>query len=98
VLEVEGSYSWTGDCDRAREKHSSLRTSVINDGEDGIFSSYVWKSYDKIHSDLLEGEGIFWGSDMIEGDSRPMSKILVLLAYCTSSNIIGNPGLHPFPP
>ena len=97
VLEIKGGYSWTGDCDRAREKHGSLRISMIDNGEDGILSSYIWKSCDEIHSDLLEGEGIFWGSDTIERDSRPMSKVLILLAYRTSSNVISDPGLHPFP-
>src|SRR5258708_36314715 len=70
---------------------------MIDDGEDSIFSSYVWKSCDEIHSDLLKGEGVFWGGDTIERDSRPVSKVLVLLPCCTSSNVIGDPGLHPFP-
>ncbi len=70
---------------------------MVNDGEDGILSSYIWKSCDEIHGNLLKGEGVFWGSDAIERNSRPMSKILVLLACCTSSNIIGDPGLHSSP-
>ena len=97
MLEIKGGYSWTSDCDRAREKYGSSRTSMVNNGEDGILSLYIWKSCDEIHGDLLEGKGIFWGSDTIEGDSRLMSKVLILLAYCTSSNIISDPGLHPFP-
>ena len=71
---------------------------MIDDGEDGILSSYVWKSCDEIHSDLLKGEGVFWGSDTIERDSRLVSKVLVLLACCTSSNVIGDPCLHSCPP
>ena len=70
---------------------------MINNSEDSVLSLYIWKSCDEIHGDLLKGEGVFWGSDAIKGDSRPMSEILVLLAYCTSSNVISNPGFHSFP-
>jgi len=97
MFEVQGGYSWASDCDRTREKYGSSRASMIDDSEDGVFSLYVWEPCDKVHGNLLEGEGVFWGSDMIEGDSGSMSKILVLLAYCTSSNVISNPGFHPFP-
>src|SRR5258708_7288365 len=97
MLEIKGGYSWASDRDGAREKHSSLGTPMINDNEDGIFSPYMWESRNEIHCNLLEGKGVFQGSDMVERDSRLMSKVLILLAYCTSSNIIGDPGLHPFP-
>src|SRR5258708_13078765 len=97
MFEVQGSYSWPSDCDGTREKHGSSRTSMINNGEDGVFPSYIWKPCDKVHGNLLKGKSVFWGSDMIERDSRSMSKILVLLTYRISSDVIGNPGFHPFP-
>src|SRR5260370_2316902 len=97
MLEIKSSYSWACDCDRAGEKHGSSGASVINDSENGIFSLYVWKSCDEIHCDLLKGKGIFWGSDMVKRDSRLMSKVLILLACCTSIDIISDPGFHPFP-
>ncbi len=97
MFEVQGGYSWSGDCDGTREKHSCSRTSVIDNGEDGILPSYIWESCDKIHGDLLKGESVFWGGDAIEGDSRLMSEILVLLTYRTSSDVISNPDFHPFP-
>ena|SRR5260221_12676626 len=97
MLEVKGGYSRASDRDGTREKHGSSRTPMINDSEDGILSPYMWESCDEIHCDLLEGKGVFWGSDIVKGDSRPMSKVLILLAYCTTSNVIGDPGLHSFP-
>src|SRR5713226_3268652 len=97
MFKVQGGYPWSSDCDRAREEYSRLGTSMVNNGKDGIFSLYAWESCDKIHGDLLKGEGVFRACDMVEGNSRPMSKILVLLAYCTSCNVVGDPGFHPFP-
>ncbi len=98
MLEVQSGYSWPCDCDRAGEEYSRSGTSVVNNGEDSIFSSYVWESCDKVHSDLLKGEGVVWTHDTVEGNSRPMGEILVLLAGCASCDIVSDPGFHPFPP
>ncbi len=70
---------------------------MVNNSEDGVFSSYLWQTGDQIHSNLLEWKGVFWGGDAIEGDSRPVHKVLVLLTRRTSGDVIGNPGFHPFP-
>src|SRR5260370_33432038 len=70
---------------------------MVNNSEDGVFSSYLWQTCDQVHSDLLEREGVFWGSDTIEGDSRSMRQVFVLLTRCAPGDIVGNPGLHPFP-
>ena len=70
---------------------------MVDNGEDSIFSPYVWESCDKVHSDLSKGESIVWTCDAVEGNSRPMGEILVLLACHASCNIISDPGFHPFP-
>ncbi len=70
---------------------------MVDNGEDRVLLSYVWESCDKVHSDLLKGEGVVWTCDTIEGNSGPVGEILVLLAGCASCNIISDPGFHPFP-
>src|SRR5216684_1010042 len=96
VFEVQGCYSWTRDCSRAWEKQGRTRIAVVDNSENGVFSSYLWQAGDQIHSDLLEWKGVFRGGDMVEGDSRSMRKVFVLLTRRTSGDIVGNPGLHPF--
>ncbi len=70
---------------------------MINDSEDGIFTPYVWQASDQVHCDLLEREGVFWGGDVVQGDSRSVCKVLVLLTCCAPCDVVGDPGLHPFP-
>src|SRR5260370_28773871 len=70
---------------------------MINDSENGIFPSYLWQTGDQIHGDLLERERVFWGSDSVKGDSRSMCQVFVLLARCTTGDIVGDPGLHSLP-
>src|SRR5258707_11971635 len=70
---------------------------MVDDGEDSIFSPYVRQTSDQIHSNLLERKGVFWGGDTVQGDSRPMCKVFVLLTCCAPGDIVSDPGLHPFP-
>src|SRR5258707_12385375 len=70
---------------------------MIDYSENGVFTAYVWQTSDQVHCDLVEWEGVFWGGDMVQGDSRSVRKVLVLLTCCTSCDIVGDPGFHPFP-
>ena len=70
---------------------------MVDYSENGVFTPYVWQTSDQVHCDLLEWEGVFWGGDMVQGDSRSVRKVLVLLTCCTSCDIVGDPGFHPFP-
>src|SRR5258707_5064391 len=97
VFEVQGCYSWSRNCGRAWKEQGRTRTAVVDDSENGVFSSYLWQTSDQIHGDLLEWKGVLWGSDAIEGDSRSVRKVFVLLTRHASGDIISDPGLHPFP-
>src|SRR5258707_9128423 len=97
VFEIQGCYSWACDCGGAWEKQGCTRTAVVDDSENGVFSSYLWQTGDQIHCNLLEWKGVFWGCDTVKGDSRPMRKVFVLLTRCTSGDVAGDPGLHSFP-
>jgi len=70
---------------------------MINDSENSIFPSYLGKTRDQVHGNLLEWKGVLRGGDVIQGDSGLMRKVFVLLARCTPCDIIGDPGFHSFP-
>ena len=70
---------------------------MIDYSENGVFAPYVWQASDQVHCDLLKWEGIFWGRDMVQRDSRSVRKVLVLLACCASCDVVGNPGFHSLP-
>jgi hypothetical protein len=38
---------------------------MINDGKNGIFSSYLGEASDKVHGYLLKGKGILRGVDPV---------------------------------
>ena len=65
VFEIQGCYSWACDCGGAWEKQGCMRTGVVNDSENGVFSSYLWQTGDQIHCNLLEWKGVFWGGDVV---------------------------------
>src|SRR5216684_3952331 len=70
---------------------------MIDYSENGVFTPYVWQASDQVHCNLLEWEGVFWGSDTVQGDSRSVCKVLVLLTCCAFCDVVGDPGFHPFP-
>src|SRR5258708_20580754 len=70
---------------------------MVDNSEDSIFSPYFGQNSNQIHGNLLEWKGVFWGGDTVQGNSRPMCKVLVLLTGCAPGDIVGDPGLHPLP-
>src|SRR5258708_3570889 len=97
VFEVQGCYPRSRNCGRAWKEQGRMRTAVVDNSENGVFSSYLGQASDQIHGDLLEWKGVFWGSDTIEGDSRSVRKVFVLLTRRAPGDVVGNPGFHPFP-
>ncbi len=55
------------------------------------------EAHDEIHRDLLEGESSLFCRDAIKGCFCSVSEDLVLLADCTSFDIICYPLTHPYP-
>src|SRR5713226_1752343 len=84
IFEVQGHYSRTRDCSGTWEEQGRARAAMVNNGENGVFSSYLWQPSNQVHGNLLEWKGVFWGSDTVEGDSRPVREVFVLLACCAS--------------
>ncbi|SRR6266436_5652061 len=60
-------------------------------------SVMLWKSHDKIHCDLLEGESAFLCSDVVKQYSSLMGQDLVLLANCASFHVVCYPLAHSHP-
>ncbi len=55
------------------------------------------EAHDEIHRDLLEGESSLFCRDAIKGCFCSVSEDLVLLADCTSFNIVCYPLAHACP-
>src|SRR5712671_158930 len=56
------------------------------------------KADDEVHGDLLEREGSWVSGDFVHRGVSAVSDDLVLLARCTSLNVLRDPRSHVWPP
>ena len=70
---------------------------MVNDGEDGVLPFVHREPRNEVHCYLLEGEGLFVSCYAEQGNLFPVSYDFVLLADCTSFDVVGDPLVHPWP-
>ena len=70
---------------------------MIHNSKDGIFSMVLGQSCDQVHCYLLKGEHIFLGCNLIQRDFSFISNVFVLLAYCTSFDVVSYSLAHALP-
>ncbi len=70
---------------------------MVYDGQYGIIPVLLRKSCDKIHSDLLEREGAFFGRDAVEWYSSLVGYDFILLAGCAAFDVVCDPLPHSCP-
>jgi hypothetical protein len=66
--------------------------------EDGIVSVAGQELGDQVHGYDLEGEGVGWHGDSVEGYLCPFCEVFVLLAFCTPFHVLHDPFVHVWPP
>ena len=66
--------------------------------EDGIISVADWELGNQVHGYDLEGEGVGWCGDSIEGYSCSFGEVLVLLAFRAPFYVLCDPLVHVWPP
>ena len=70
---------------------------MVYDGQYGVVSVLLRESRDKVHCDLLEREGAFFGSDAVEWCFLFVGHDLVLLADRAAFYVVCDPLSHPCP-
>ncbi len=70
---------------------------MIHYGQYGIMSVLLRESRDKVHHDLLKGEGAFFCGDAVERYFLFMRYDFILLACCASFDVFCYPLSHPRP-
>jgi len=70
---------------------------MVYNSEDCIVALLLWEACDEVHCNLLEWEGSLICSDLIKRHLLPVSDDLILLAVCTSLNVVGYPSAHSSP-
>ena len=71
---------------------------MINYGEDGIISVAVGELGDQVHGYDFEWLGQRWDVNFVWRGNGSVCECLVLLAFCTSFNVIFDPFGHGGPP
>ena len=70
---------------------------MIDDGKYGVLAFTGQQARDQVHCDLLEGEGVFFCGDPIEGNFPFVGEDFILLTGGTSLDVVCNPAVHPIP-
>jgi hypothetical protein len=71
---------------------------VVYYREDGIISVADWELGNQVHGYDLEGEGVGWCGDPVEGYLCSFRKVFVLLALGAPLYILCDPFVHVWPP
>ena len=88
----------SGDRRLAGEEYGCSCASVVYYREDGIVSVADWELGDQVHGYDLEGEGVGWRGDPVEGYLRSLCEVFVLLALGAPLYILCDPFVHVWPP
>jgi hypothetical protein len=94
----EGEIALYGPCrDESVDGVGDLSDEYHRAHQDGVLSLAWWESHYEVHGDLLEWECILWDCDAIQGYAWAMRIDFVLLACCTSLDVVSDPCVHASP-
>ena len=98
VFKVQAGHAFSSYGCRARKEQCRTGTPMVDNSEDGIMTFAFGECRNQIHRYYLEGERFRGNWNFIERNACQVRQHFILLAHCTSFNVIRDPLIHSRPP